>query len=974
MIYFSLAVFGLLSTVLAVEIHPDQSQSHEILPQNLAIRQGVPGTPSQEDTVDFLFPPPCARDTPTCWEPLWYEDCSTHKCADTGVIDCTDWIWTTDFPCLCDKIPRTCSNCTLDIKLVGWDKWVNGICNTSSSAPLTWNNSSWVEMTQSDCVDNQEGICVWTLLTEFQPPTCLTQNCQSWLNDWIECQITQLDKQYATYASTTLNEYNDTNEGWDWNGYQMVGPFLYLDRTCACDAASQTAITECASSCTGTTYGSSTQLSNWLNKACTFNDSVVDNSTVLPNAIYDPLNPLFPLANTTSNYPACGSTQCISNLEASHLEFQQTRDLKTPIIIAQPGGKYSMEEFVNVTYLVDWCPLLSWPTGTMCNDSCYLTWQRPEMLLWLNETCAPVVEAGIPWSGLPANWTNLLHVQYKELIPWSWNVTSSIEEAQVTCPKAESQLTAFAGINLLLFLLTPIFGRRTVVYLFTCRLCGKKDSSGWKSVGLGVGFAVLHLVINFVNAFIVSKAPGYGDTSVSPLAFLWCARPRLSWFAIVLVVIGPNDVLYLSCAISSLTVEIILQLFSASTFGFVANYARIQHFYYADGRLLGIEHGKDALLMYAGALIWLCSIPFALVALATAISTIVGAQAARLRTWFREREGKHKGKCLNLKGSIQKQTLQRIRIPYTPAIGCTWEGTRTSLPIRREASALAQDKIRSGYYSKRNKAIEGRNIKDPLKDALEHQQQVLNNLIALLSTMNYYRTIRFRNYKRETKREQKKAKKIRRREQRRSKPHARPLLGSYTAVPTTSPLSDSNSSNNKRATSQAFSVVPPSNACLEQRRENLLNAVQQAIHTAREELADVSRAIAGLKALTIPDPVALNQQQGLDFAVQHRQHEFEVRDSVVGSWQKIASQLEIAIKRWTYIEEQWKLEFGSDRAAELSFQVGFSPEQELNMSPELIRGLKRSIPFTMIGMLGCWVAQWIWWIGYVRLMGDLFVA
>jgi hypothetical protein len=87
---------------------------------------------------------------------------------------------------------------------------------------------------------------------------------------------------------------------------------------------------------------------------------------------------------------------------------------------------------------------------------------------------------------------------------------------------------------------------------------GKGILHGSRALVSAFALPLFHLAINFLNAFIVSKAPGYGGTPIAPLSFLWCARPRLSWLAIILIAIRPNDALYFSCAISSLTVEIIL--------------------------------------------------------------------------------------------------------------------------------------------------------------------------------------------------------------------------------------------------------------------------------------------------------------------------------------------------------------------------------------------------------------------------------
>ncbi|KAH8646018.1 hypothetical protein BGZ60DRAFT_535749 [Tricladium varicosporioides] len=70
--------------------------------------------------------------------------------------------------------------------------------------------------------------------------------------------------------------------------------------------------------------------------------------------------------------------------------------------------------------------------------------------------------------------------------------------------------------------------------------------------------------------------------------------------------------MYFSVVASTLVIEVVLQLLAFYYMGYAANYARRQKFYKV-GRLDNTPHGHDALFMYAGALLWLVVILFAIV-------------------------------------------------------------------------------------------------------------------------------------------------------------------------------------------------------------------------------------------------------------------------------------------------------------------------------------------------------------------------
>jgi hypothetical protein len=66
---------------------------------------------------------------------------------------------------------------------------------------------------------------------------------------------------------------------------------------------------------------------------------------------------------------------------------------------------------------------------------------------------------------------------------------------------------------------------------------------------------------------------------------------------------GPDEGLYLNSAAAAVVSEAILQSLGAVYFGIAANHARKNHFYRIR-YLLSYPRGRDAYMMYAGALLW----------------------------------------------------------------------------------------------------------------------------------------------------------------------------------------------------------------------------------------------------------------------------------------------------------------------------------------------------------------------------------
>ncbi|KAI4163153.1 MAG: hypothetical protein LQ342_003281 [Letrouitia transgressa] len=76
--------------------------------------------------------------------------------------------------------------------------------------------------------------------------------------------------------------------------------------------------------------------------------------------------------------------------------------------------------------------------------------------------------------------------------------------------------------------------------------------------------------------------------------------------------------MYFSVVASTLTAEVVLQLLGSVYMGRVTNYGRIQHFYRA-GHLAKAPHSTSAQIMYAGSLLWLTCIVFAIAGMASSV-------------------------------------------------------------------------------------------------------------------------------------------------------------------------------------------------------------------------------------------------------------------------------------------------------------------------------------------------------------------
>ncbi|KAF2102977.1 hypothetical protein NA57DRAFT_52515 [Rhizodiscina lignyota] len=183
--------------------------------------------------------------------------------------------------------------------------------------------------------------------------------------------------------------------------------------------------------------------------------------------------------------------------------------------------------------------------------------------------------------------------------------------------------------------------------------------------GLGTGDVVttillaiftssLQLGINFATAYFIKGKPGYNHVSAPLLALLFCARPRLSWLACLLssfpdtllmrwfhleehedLVRGQMQVA--KVAVSAAMSEIVMQLLGSYFLGRTANVAVNRQFYLIH-HLRPYWRGKDARLMYLGALFWLiaCAVMVFFWSVVVIFHVAIFRFFARTKVWLKQ--------------------------------------------------------------------------------------------------------------------------------------------------------------------------------------------------------------------------------------------------------------------------------------------------------------------------------------------------
>ncbi|KAK3367673.1 hypothetical protein B0H63DRAFT_455750 [Podospora didyma] len=475
----------------------------------------------------------------------------------------------------------------------------------------------------------------------LNPPPCTARDCPALLAafnqstvDWLEAQLLGADASSA--------------------GKDNV---VFLERTHFCSMAATILNSSCPSMCSNPAERAALYL--WLNNTCAGSSSsassqlprlLPSNWTASVAEVQLPTN-LFGYGLPSIIANSASIPGCISSSSCTNGPYNLMSTVNTTFCdIDRPSGGRFCAHSPNLLSRSRFCSSLSY--AATCPGSCSYPFDRRAWLEYINATCSPTVNnsSSSSSSPLPANWTALLSVLTSDLRPWPSvisppplslssflagnNSRHELGEAAVvavnfdSCPSVVANLGVFAAVNVAMLVLTPILGRRTVVETLTFGILGKPHSRGWML--MGPIMACLNTAANLINVFLIKSTPGYESTDVATLMLLWFSRPRLAWLAVLLVLFQSGRAMYLSCVASALAAEIILQLLSAYAMGFAANHARLRGFYDFHRRddiinSAGTDRGTDAMIMYAGALLWLTCVVVTVGAVAVAVGDVNAA-------------------------------------------------------------------------------------------------------------------------------------------------------------------------------------------------------------------------------------------------------------------------------------------------------------------------------------------------------------
>ncbi|OAP58992.1 hypothetical protein AYL99_06289 [Fonsecaea erecta] len=823
--------------------------------------------------------------------------------------------------------------------------WASAICHPSGTYgwPVNWRDSLLIY--------NATLVNSSTLVPPISPGP---NHCSGTVNSTIrDC----------TFSACTVSENNCTGVG------------NAVDKRCLCQSVGL--LDQC-----NATAIEKTELDLWLNKTC----HGIPDFVGLPNNWEDGLMVMNASYQDQQNFswPSClNAHSCFDVLSGTQQKCSMS------LCDLDPSGGNCSSTTVGFKASC-FCRPVTYETT--CTENCKLSWEREGYLRWMNSTCSPV--AG--WDGLPRNWTKLLYVQNDELLPWSWriqiapdksfNTTSTGSDPPQECPSTVSSLVAFAAVNAAMALLVPIFGRRDVMKKLTFRQCGHRGSRMWLLTGPAA--VILHVASNVVGAYIIKSTPGYGGVNVGELVLLWCTRPRISWMIIALIPWQAEDAIYFSVASSTLLAEVILQLLGAYYMGVATNYARVQKFYTV-GRLQHASRGKDAAVMYAGSIMWL-SVMF--IAVATClwsmlgISNYVAVLAFTIRGF--NRKAKRSRELANARAT-KLTSLRTAHDAWTPAVADLerekqalgdvyphairafqalargWQALQTYVTDDTNRLIIASKAIRQ---NKKKRPSDGADAEEEYADAyyvwIETPSKQLSDLATfgeaaaeLYSEAQQHRNALMRQS--ESTAAENSMLRVRLATTHRKVQTIQSLIRAYQ----------------KRR--QQLAAVQPSiseQSFVRGRLRDLENRFQKnrqgwrlshqyQLDHLRQIFDSLTRRIslkAQLRDLRGPGDAFRDQNTltGLETLIrtgetksQCERHALEAWRGLCTSWVQIGAEHARLIKIWSGLEKKRRKE---------------DEERQRGNSALLKKIALRSI----VGMFGCWAAQWVWWVGYVRASGD----
>jgi hypothetical protein len=214
--------------------------------------------------------------------------------------------------------------------------------------------------------------------------------------------------------------------------------------------------------------------------------------------------------------------------------------------------------------------------NSSCPGLCLQGESPSDWLSWSMRTCANTQDKnGTSFATHWVDYDALTSAAYRNLLPWDWHLvvnSSQIEKGVHTssasvphCPSLGAKLLSFALINVIVFTLSLVLGRRDVINVITCRCCGKRGTRSWPWTALLS--VCLHLMANLINALITRGVPGFHDASIGGLFLLWSSRPRLAWVGALLMPYGKEKSIYFGFGISTMLAEVVLQSVGAVYLG-----------------------------------------------------------------------------------------------------------------------------------------------------------------------------------------------------------------------------------------------------------------------------------------------------------------------------------------------------------------------------------------------------------------------
>jgi hypothetical protein len=173
-------------------------------------------------------------------------------------------------------------------------------------------------------------------------------------------------------------------------------------------------------------------------------------------------------------------------------------------------------------------------------------------------------------------------------------------------------------------------------------------------------FLALSLAANFLNALLIRSSPGFGNVSLPDLALLWCSRPRLAWFAALLVFVGKERGEYFSAGASALISEIVLQSIGAVYLARTVRFAALRSFYPVGQGEAIVAGWRAAQLMYAGALLWTAAVGAVLFQI---VYSFLGLHELLHRAMGKAREKQHAGLQRGrdrVASSVRRRVAERV--------------------------------------------------------------------------------------------------------------------------------------------------------------------------------------------------------------------------------------------------------------------------------------------------------------------------